>query len=352
MAVCISPVMSPSFSISIAEAAAMPNSVFHKRFRSSYDSSPSSIFPVQKRYRGTSELILDTDSKGDELGNKDDEEVKESSDSDSESEDAKDEGGDKAVPEGQQRTALVVETTMGQSLRFVPESERPERVSVLRQPPLTTWIDPKDGIAYINVHAYPTPAPPVQTPPSPEWSFGSLPISLAAFIIPLPISSPMISLTVPLPLASSATTEAEGFFAELGAQVEMQRGLIHDHTVQLGELSLSLFERYDRDIRKLFTRSRAVRDEIFFQRYRFRSLEHEHERVVVTFRAIWRPVLALESWAGQTDTQRAALWHAISDKQRENWELRLQLVEERRARLDLAEIVNSMRRGHEPRGGV
>nr|GEV71299.1 reverse transcriptase domain-containing protein [Tanacetum cinerariifolium] len=46
---------------------------------------------------------------------------------------------------------------------------------------------------------------------------------------------------------------------------------------------------------------------------RVRSLDHEQERVVVTFGAIWRPVLALESWAGQKDAQRAALWHAISD---------------------------------------
>nr|GFA37682.1 hypothetical protein [Tanacetum cinerariifolium] len=47
----------------------------------------------------------------------------------------------------------------------------------------------------------------------------------------------------------------------------------------------------------------------------------------------------------QTDAQRAALWHAISDAQGENRELRLQLVEERRVRLKLGEIVNSMRRG-------
>ncbi|GJZ93289.1 hypothetical protein Tco_0665354, partial [Tanacetum coccineum] len=60
-------------------------------------------------------------------------------------------------------------------------------------------------------------------------------------------------------------------------------------------------------------RSGAVREEIFSQRYRFRSLEYEQERVAVTFRAIWRPVLALEAWAGQMDAQRAALWHAISD---------------------------------------
>ncbi|GJZ49884.1 RNA-directed DNA polymerase, eukaryota, reverse transcriptase zinc-binding domain protein [Tanacetum coccineum] len=80
------------------------------------------------------------------------------------------------------------------------------------------------------------------------------------------------------------------------------------------------------------------------------SLEHEKERVTVTFEALWRPVLALESWAGQTDAQRAAMWHAISDTQGENRELRLQLTEERRVGLELAEIVDSMRRGKEPRG--
>ncbi|GKG07327.1 hypothetical protein Tco_0330296 [Tanacetum coccineum] len=105
----------------------------------------------------------------------------------------------------------------------------------------------------------------------------------------------MISLTVPSPVASPATAETGGFLTELGARVEIQGGLIHDHT---------------------------------------------------------RPVLALESWAGQTDTQRAALWHVISDTLMENRELRLQIAKERRVRLDLAEIVDSMRRGQEPRGDV
>nr|GEY02060.1 hypothetical protein [Tanacetum cinerariifolium] len=78
----------------------------------------------------------------------------------------------------------------------------------------------------------------------------------------------------PLGLDSPATTEAEGFLTELGAQVEMQGWLIHDHTVRLGEVSPVLFER---------------------------SLEHEHERITVTFEAIWRPVLALKAWLSQTD---------------------------------------------------
>ncbi|GJX82988.1 hypothetical protein Tco_0332469 [Tanacetum coccineum] len=88
-----------------------------------------------------------------------------------------------------------------------------------------------------------------------------------------------------------ALVKTEGFLTELGAQVGMQRGLIRDHAVQLEELSPALFER---------------------------SLECEQEKIAVTFEAIWRLMLALEAWAVQTDAQRAALWHAISDVQGEN----------------------------------
>ncbi|GJU62970.1 hypothetical protein Tco_1244805 [Tanacetum coccineum] len=127
------------------------------------------------------------------------------------------------------------------------------------QPTLTTWTDSEDGMVYIDVPAYPSLAPPVQTPPSPEWSSGSLPISPAPSIVPSPISSPMIPLTIPSLVATPATTETERFLTELGAQVEMQGGLIHDHAVRLEELSPALFER---------------------------SLEHEQERVAVTFGAL------------------------------------------------------------------
>ncbi|GKD58900.1 hypothetical protein Tco_1296409, partial [Tanacetum coccineum] len=126
-------------------------------------------------------------------------------------------------------------------------------------------------------------------PPSPEWSSGSLPISPSPSIVPSHISSPMI------PLAG---------------------GLIHDHAVRLEDLSPALFEMYNRDIRELFTRSGMVKDEIFSQ--------------------------------SQTDAQRATMWHSISDTQRENRGLRLQLTEERRVRIELAEIVDSMRRGQNP----
>nr|GEY45417.1 hypothetical protein [Tanacetum cinerariifolium] len=55
--------------------------------------------------------------------------------------------------------------------------------------------------------------------------------------------------------------EAEGLLTEFRAQVEMHGGLIHNHMVQLGELSPALFERYDGDIGELFTRSETVKDE-------------------------------------------------------------------------------------------
>ncbi|GJW60799.1 hypothetical protein Tco_0110134 [Tanacetum coccineum] len=113
------------------------------------------------------------------------------------------------------------------------------------------------------------------------------PISPSPSIVPLPVSSPMILLTVPSPVATPATTKTEGFLTELGAQVEMQGGLIRDHAVRLEELSPALFKRYDRDIRELFTRSGAV----------------------------WMRFSSRGSWAGQTDAQRVALWYAISDSQ-------------------------------------
>ncbi|GJU05789.1 hypothetical protein Tco_1122219 [Tanacetum coccineum] len=86
---------------------------------------------------------------------------------------------------------------------------------------------------------------------------------VAPSIVPSPISSPMIPLTVPSPIALPVTDETEGFLTQIGARVEMQGGLIRDHTIRLEEISPTLFDRYDRDIRELFTRSGAVRDEIF-----------------------------------------------------------------------------------------
>ncbi|GJX00453.1 hypothetical protein Tco_0184366 [Tanacetum coccineum] len=354
MAMRVSPAMSPGLSASMAEVAAMSGFAFCKRFRSSYESLPSSSLPnlpSRKHYQGTSELVEDHKDDDDE----EDDEIKESLDSDSVSEDVKDEGptaededptaGDKGLVAGDEGLGIGVESCgsddeshglddeghrttvsaplglgyetlrhrelaleenhvystfeVGQGSGSAPDPKRLERVSASRQPTLTTWTDPEDGMVYIDVPAYLPPASPVQTPSSPEWSSGSLPISPSPFIVPSPISSPMILLIIPSSIATPATAETGGFLTELGAQVEMQGGLIRDHAVRLEELSPALFER---------------------------SLKHEQEKVTVTFGSLWRPG--------------------------ENRELRLQLTEERRARLELAKIVDNIRRGQEPRGDV
>ncbi|GKB90964.1 reverse transcriptase domain-containing protein [Tanacetum coccineum] len=357
MVVRVPPAMSSGLSASMAEVVAMSESAFRKKFKSSYESSPSlspTDLPLRKRYQGTFELVEDegptaededpaTGDEGLAAGVKDpsiDDESygldNGSHGMDDESRGLDDEGHSiksdglgleeekEVVPEGQQQAVLVVGTAVsaplglgygelrhrelalkkdqvystfevGQGSGSAPESERPERVSAFRQPTLTIWTDLEDGMVYIDVPTYPLP-PPVRKPPSPEWTSSSLPISPSFSIVHSPISSPMIPLTVPSPVATPATAETKGFLTELRAQVEMQGGLIRDHAVRLKKKFLpALFERYDRDIGELFTRSEAVRD---------------------------------EPWS------------------------RGQLAEERRARLELAEVIDSMRRGQEPKGGA
>ncbi|GJX77556.1 reverse transcriptase domain-containing protein [Tanacetum coccineum] len=111
MAVRIPPAMSPGLSASMAEVAAMSDSAFHKRFRSSYESLPSSSppdLPSQKRYRGTFKLV------------EDDEEIEESLGSDSGSEDVEDESptkededpamGDEGLATGDEGPGMGVES--------------------------------------------------------------------------------------------------------------------------------------------------------------------------------------------------------------------------------------------------
>ncbi|GJX02034.1 reverse transcriptase domain-containing protein [Tanacetum coccineum] len=270
----------------LQEVAAMSESVLCKSFWSSYKSSPSVSLldlPSWKHYQGTSELVEDNEEDDDEEdeeieGSMDSDSVsKDAKDEgpttedddpatedegltarvegpdmhdegyglddkrhgrDDESRDIDDEGHsvesdglgleeEEVVPRGQQQTAPVVGTAVSGPLglgygALRRQSERPERVSAFKKPTPTTWTDPEDAMIYIDIPHYPPPAPHVQTPPSPEWTSGSLPISPSHSDVPLPISSPMVHLTVPSPVATPATVETEGFLTELGAQVEMQ----------------------------------------------------------------------------------------------------------------------------------
>nr|GEY62525.1 hypothetical protein [Tanacetum cinerariifolium] len=295
---------------------------------SSYDSSSSSTLPIKKRYRGTSELILGTDSEKDEESEDVEEEGPSAEDKDPA---VKDEGlavrveglgiddesygldgkshcvddeshglddeshglddesygidgeghgiksdglglrEEEAVPEGQEQAVLVVGTTVseplgleygvlrrqelvleedhvyhtfevGQGSGSAPDPRRSKMVSAFRQPTLTTWTNPEDGIVYIDVLVYPSPAPPIQTSPSPEWTS----------------TSPMATLTATIP----------------------------------------------------------VDEDQFIERYRFRSLEHKQERTAVMFRALWRRMLALEAWVRRVDTQMTDMSQAGYDDHR------------------------------------
>ncbi|GJR43456.1 hypothetical protein Tco_1311559 [Tanacetum coccineum] len=284
----------------IAKATDLSPSSFCKRYRSSYETpSPSSspILPIRKRYRGTSELVEDTKD--------------ESSDSDTEREGSEDEdlgsedGGhsledecpgseeeEEVAPEGQQQAVPVMDTTANEPLGLDygvlrRQQQRVKETPTPRPGVRDTWVDPVDDTVYTDISVdVPPVRVSVQTPPLPEWSSSSLPVSQSSPAVPTPVASPV---TTP----ATTIVVGEDEFLEVGAQLELHGSIIHDYTQRLDALPPTLFEGYDRDLRELYTRSREVRDEIFSQRYRLRSLEQE--MLTVTFGDIWRPMLALES---------------------------------------------------------
>ncbi|GJY33069.1 hypothetical protein Tco_0417538 [Tanacetum coccineum] len=255
----------------IAEAAALSPSSFHKRYRSTYETpSPSSspTLPIRMRYRGISELVEDNED--------------ESLDSDTEGEDSKDkvpglDGEEEPAPKGQQQAVLVVDTNTDEPLGLgyrelrrhesMPEEQKVEETPAPRPPVHATWVDHVNGTIYTDISIY---VPPVrvlaQTSPSPKWSSSSLLVSP---------SSPIVSALVASPATTPAATIAidKNEFLEVGAQLELYRSILHDHTQHLDALPPALFEGYDRNFRELYTRSRAIRDEIFSPCYRLRSLE-------------------------------------------------------------------------------
>ncbi|GKA45973.1 hypothetical protein Tco_0738769 [Tanacetum coccineum] len=279
MTVHTQPTLSPGMSVRIAEAAALSPSSFRKRYRSSYETSSSSLtLPGLKRYRGTSELILDTDSERDELAEEDTKEDESDESQGLEGEGLGLEEEEEAALEARRRALESIEEIapstyeVGQSSRSVPELEGVERISAFRQPTLVTWVDPEDNRVYTNVPAYAPPAAPVQAPPSPEWSLGSLPVSLSFHVVPSPIVSPVATLT------DTISVDEDQFIA-VGAQLELYVSILHDHTQRSDALPPTLVADNDKDVRELYTRSRVVRDEIF------------------------SPVLALEAWTGHVDTR-------------------------------------------------
>ncbi|GKA40114.1 hypothetical protein Tco_0732707 [Tanacetum coccineum] len=194
---------------------------------------------IWMRYRGTSELILDTDSKGNELGDDDTDE-------------------DRRIRIWA-RIMRERDTAASRPLGLGYGALRRRELAVGEDQVPSTFEVGQSSRSMLERQGA------ERTPSSLEWSSGSLPISPSSSVVLSPISS-----LVATPIATILVDED-----------------------QFLEILIGM------------------------------SLEREWERVAVTFGALWRPVLALEAWAGQTDTQRAALWHAIYDTQRENHDLRM-----------------------------
>ncbi|GKE56468.1 hypothetical protein Tco_1495653, partial [Tanacetum coccineum] len=149
----------------------------------------ASVIEAMALYRGTSELILDTDSEGDELVEDDTDKGREdeSLDVDDEREGLDDEGcglGDDDLDLESERLGLK-----GSKEEVVHEGQQ-------RAAPVgDTVVDPEDGQVYTNIPAYAPPDVSVQTSPSLEWSSGSLPILPSSLVVPSPIASSVATPT-------------------------------------------------------------------------------------------------------------------------------------------------------------
>nr|GEZ22653.1 hypothetical protein [Tanacetum cinerariifolium] len=269
---------------------------------------------LSKSYRGTSELILGTDS----------EEIDESSDSDSESKDAEDEdpttedgdpaagdeglavgvedpgvddesygldeethgvddeshgldnkgrniksdglglGEEEVVPEGQQQAALVVGTTVSMPLGL--------RVPVLH---------PSPGDQRGCRHLSRPHSPHGQTR---RMTLGSLPISPSLSIKPSLVSSPMIPLTVPSPIASTmATSRAtipvdEDQFIESFVEARAGiRGMVGRVDTQMTDMSRAGYDDH-RLVHDMLLQQTALQRELQEMRDRVTALEQERDR--------------------------------------------------------------------------
>nr|GEW62657.1 hypothetical protein [Tanacetum cinerariifolium] len=244
-------------SAKVIEAMVLSPSLFRKRYRSSYETHSSSAspalsptLPIRKRYRGTSESILDTKTEEDES---------EAEGTDLEIEESEDEGlGYEAARHHALELAddpIPSTFEVGQISSFVLHQQVADEMP--RLPTRPTWVDLEFRTVYIDIEFDAPPVcTPVQSPASPEWSPGSLPVSPASLTVTSPVDSPVIT-----PAATISVEEDE--FIEVGAQLELHRGILHDHTQRLDALPPTLIRGMGRDIIELYDRSAAIREEIY-----------------------------------------------------------------------------------------
>ncbi|GKD30945.1 hypothetical protein Tco_1241723, partial [Tanacetum coccineum] len=190
MTVRAQPSMSPGLSARVIEAMALLDSAF------------------RKRYRGTSQLIEETE--GGSLEPNSERDGLEDGSSNSE----------EAAPEDQQQAVLVVDTAMDEPLGLGCGAARRRALKSAKEIAPSTY---EDGTAYLDIEIYPRSCTSVQTPASPEWSSGSLPVSPSSLVAPSPIASPVTT-----PTATISVDKDQ--FLEVGAQLELYGSILQDHT--------------------------------------------------------------------------------------------------------------------------
>ncbi|GKD86308.1 hypothetical protein Tco_1357462 [Tanacetum coccineum] len=204
---------------------------YSAKFTKAMTLSPSSF---HKKYWGTSEPILDTETEVDELNAKG---------TGSKSEESEDEGpglGTKeATSEDQQHQAVLVEDiAANEPLGLGYKVARRRALELAEGPvPSTFEVDLEDDTVYLDIEFDPPARAPVQTLASPEWSFGSLIVSPASLTVPSPVASPVTT-----PAATIVVSEDE--FIEVGAQLKLHGSILHDHTQCLDALPPTIFVGY------------------------------------------------------------------------------------------------------------
>ncbi|GJZ30483.1 DNA-directed DNA polymerase [Tanacetum coccineum] len=273
MAVRTQPTLSLAMSARIAEAVALSPSSFHKRYRSSYETSSSlPALPILKRYRGTSELVEDTEDESSDSGTEREGLEGEGHSSEDEGPGSEDEGlglEEEAAPEGQQQAALAEDTTVDEPLGLGYRALRCRDLALGEGSVPNTF---KVGQSSRSVPEH-EGAERIFTPPSLEWSSSSLPISPSSPAVPSPIASPVTTL-------AATISVDEDHFLEVGAQLELYGSILYDHTQRLDALPPTLFEGYDQDLRELYTRSGAREN----QDLRRQIAEKRRERLELTDR--------------------------------------------------------------------
>ncbi|GJR97289.1 hypothetical protein Tco_0269463 [Tanacetum coccineum] len=228
MAVRTQPAMSPGLSARVTEEMTLSPSSFRKR--SVRVTGRSQLVAIRSvPFSDLFSMLEDTETKIEES---------EAEGTDSEGEESEDEGHDSEGYGAARRRALELAEEIspstfevGQSSRSVPDQQVADGTPTPRIPARTTWIDPEDA-----------------------------------------------SL-VTTPSATIVVDEDE--LLEVGAQLELHQGILHDHTQRLDALPPTLLESHGRDITELFDGPRAnagIQRKLQEMRDRVTTLEQERSR--------------------------------------------------------------------------